>query len=38
MKVISRGATPNTVEGQAELLGYCPYLGITQKITDFEVF
>ena len=31
MKVISREARPNTVERQAELLGYCPYLGITQK-------
>ena len=31
LKPISRGATPNTVERQAELLGYCPYLGITQK-------
>ena len=29
--MISRGATPNTVERQAELLGYCPYLGSTRK-------
>ena len=29
--MISREAMPNTVERQAELLGYCPYLGITQK-------
>ena len=35
--MISREARPNTVERQAELLGYCPYLGITQKRGLYEL-
>ena len=38
LKLNRRDATPKTVQRQPRLLEYSPYLGVTQKFADIEVF
>ena len=38
LKLNRRDATPKTVQRQPRLLGYSPYLGVTPKIADIDVF